>query len=159
MLTDIGGAQEIHSLSAVSPGAALPKLTNVDLACSLLRHSSMKKTLALLPAMCCVPIAAETIDDADAEATAAVFKALADPHRVRIVNLLATSSEPVCVCDLTAVVGLSQPTVSFHLKKLSLAGLINREERGTWSYYSLNNEVFSRLNRIFRTTIKRGVKR
>ena len=53
-----------------------------------------------------------------AEATARVFKALADPHRVRIVNLLATSPDPVCVCEFTGPLGLSQPTVSHHLKKL-----------------------------------------
>ena len=59
-----------------------------------------------------------SLSDEQAEATARVFKALADPHRVRIVNLLATSPDPVCVCEFTGPLGISQPTVSHHLKKL-----------------------------------------
>jgi ArsR family transcriptional regulator len=72
-----------------------------------------------------------------AEATARLFKALADPARVKIVNLLATSPEPVCVCEFTEPLGLSQPTVSHHLKMLLDVGLLDREQRGTWAYYSL----------------------
>ena len=74
------------------------------------------------PAACCVPLAASEMSDEDAATTATVFKALADPNRVRIVNLLAAAGEAVCVCDLTAQLDLSQPTVSFHLKKLVEAG-------------------------------------
>ena len=81
---------------------------------------------------------------ADAEATAAVFKALADPARVRLLNLLATAEEPICVCQLTPVVGLSQPTVSHHLKKLVQAGLLQREQRGVWAYYSVDREGIAR---------------
>jgi ArsR family transcriptional regulator len=81
----------------------------------------------------------------EAEASALLFKALAQPARIRIVNLLATASEPVCVCELTAPLELSQPTVSHHLKKLVRAGLLRREERGTWAYYSLDREAFARL--------------
>ena len=81
----------------------------------------------------------------DAETTAKLFKALADPHRVRIVNLLAVSGEPVCVCDLTEMLGLSQPTVSFHMKKLVDAGLLEREQRGVWAYYSLREDAVRRL--------------
>ena len=89
------------------------------------------------PVACCVPIGREGMSERDAEATAALFKALADPHRVRVVNLLAVSGEPVCVCDLTGTLGLSQPTVSFHMKKLVDVGLLDREQRGVWAYYSL----------------------
>ena len=85
----------------------------------------------------------------DAELTATVFKALADPARVRIVNLLANSGEPVCVCDITDSVGLTQPTVSFHLKKLVTAGLLKREQRGVWAYYQLDRGVLRRLGVIF----------
>lgn len=92
----------------------------------------------LAPIACCVPLAAATISDAQAEATAGIFRALADPHRVKIVNLLATAGEPVCACDLIEPVGLSQPTVSHHLKKLTDAGLLDREQRGRWAYFSLN---------------------
>src|ERR687888_913634 len=94
---------------------------------------------------CCAPLAAPILSDAEAEATAGLFKALADPHRVRIVNLLATSADPVCVCDLTEALGLSQPTVSHHLKKLTDVGLLRREQRGKWAYFSLNDEAMARL--------------
>ena len=59
---------------------------------------------------CCTPLGAPSLSDADAEATARQFKALADPHRIKILNLLATSPEPVCVCEFTEPLGLSQPT-------------------------------------------------
>jgi ArsR family transcriptional regulator len=88
-------------------------------------------------AACCAPLGASSLSDDQAQATARVFKALADPHRVKILNLLATSPEPVCVCEFTEPLGLSQPTVSHHLKKLVAAGLLDREQRGTWAYYSL----------------------
>ncbi len=85
----------------------------------------------------------------EAETTAQLFKALADPGRVRIVNLLANADGPVCVCDLTPHLDLSQPTVSFHLKKLVQAGLLEREQRGVWAFYTVNREVLPRLGRIF----------
>jgi ArsR family transcriptional regulator len=94
---------------------------------------------------CCGPLAAPTLSDEQAAATADVFKALADPARVRIMNMLATSGEPVCVCDFVAPLGLSQPTVSHHLKKLADAGLLEREQRGKWAYYSLNGEAAQTL--------------
>jgi ArsR family transcriptional regulator len=94
---------------------------------------------------CCVPLAGPILSDEDAEATAAVFRALADPTRVRIVNLLAASDEPVCVCEFVPTIGLSQPTVSHHLKKLTDAGLLEREQNGKWAYYSLSPEALERL--------------
>jgi ArsR family transcriptional regulator len=94
---------------------------------------------------CCAPLGAPSLSDDQAIETAGVFKALADPHRVRIVNLLAISPDPVCVCELTEPLGLSQPTVSHHLKKLVQAGLLDREQRGTWAYYSLRRDAFDRL--------------
>ena len=75
-----------------------------------------------------------------------MFKALADPHRVKILNLLATSAEPVCVCEFTGPLGLSQPTVSHHLKKLRDAGLVCAERRGTWAYYRLVPEALAELS-------------
>jgi ArsR family transcriptional regulator len=107
---------------------------------------------ATSPAAVCLPLAAPAISAAEAEATAAVFKALADPHRVRIVNRLANSTAPVCVCDLTEPLGLSQPTVSHHLKKLVQAGLLNREQRGTWAYYSLDRHCARRLTAVVALT-------
>jgi ArsR family transcriptional regulator len=96
-------------------------------------------------AVCCAPLGTASLSDAKAAAMARLFKALADPHRVKIVNLLATSPDPVCVCEFTGPLGLSQPTVSHHLKKLVDAGLLAREQRGTWAYYSLNHDTLGQL--------------
>ncbi len=100
--------------------------------------------------VCCAPLAAPVLSAEQASATAELFKALADPARVRIVNLLATSDEPVCVCNLIEPLGLAQPTVSHHLKKLTDAGLLEREQRGKWAYFSLNPEAVSRLEELVR---------
>ena len=66
-----------------------------------------------------------------------MFKALADRHRVQILNLLAGADDAVCVCKLMPALGLAQPTVSYHLKLLVDAGLLERERRGRFSYYRL----------------------
>jgi ArsR family transcriptional regulator len=100
------------------------------------------------PADASVPIGRPEMSLDEAEATAAVFKALSDPARVRILNRLASSSEPVCVCHLTEPLGLSQATVSFHMKKLMDAGLLDREQRGVWAYYSLRDDAVRRLSAI-----------
>jgi ArsR family transcriptional regulator, arsenate/arsenite/antimonite-responsive transcriptional repressor len=100
---------------------------------------------ALPPVACCQPLDAPRLSDEDARATAAVFKALADPQRVRIVNLLAAGGRALCVCDFTEALDISQPTVSHHMKKLLDAGLVDRERRGTWAYYSLRGDALVRL--------------
>ena len=97
------------------------------------------------PILCCAPLAASTLSDEEAAATAELFKALGDPTRVRIVNLIARSGGEVCACDLNEPVGLAQPTVSHHLKKLVDAGLLEREQRGKWAYYSLNRDALRGL--------------
>jgi ArsR family transcriptional regulator, arsenate/arsenite/antimonite-responsive transcriptional repressor len=94
---------------------------------------------------CCAPLAADVLSDEEAEATAELFRALADPARVRIMNLLATSDEAVCACNLIEPLALSQPTVSHHLKKLLDAGLIEREQRGKWAYFSLKRDAVETL--------------
>ncbi len=99
----------------------------------------------LSPIRCCAPLAAPVLSDDEADATALLYKALGDPARVRIVNLLATTDEPVCLCELIEPVGLAQATVSHHLKKLTEAGLLDREERGKWAYFSINSEAMARL--------------
>lgn len=93
----------------------------------------------------CVPLATPALSNEEAEATARLFAALGDPHRVKIVNLLATSPEPVCICNLIGPLGLAQPTVSHHMKKLVEAGLLEREQRGKWAFFSLNHEAVSKL--------------
>jgi ArsR family transcriptional regulator, arsenate/arsenite/antimonite-responsive transcriptional repressor len=112
--------------------------------------------IADAPVACCTPVAAPDITTEQARVLSAVFKALADPHRVRIVNLLANASEPVCVCDFMPQLDLSQGTVSFHLKKLLDVGLLTREQRGTWAYYSLDRDALNRLADVF--VAKEGAK-
>ena len=101
------------------------------------------KTLAILPQLCCGPDV-PSIQPAAAEQLAARFKALADPTRVAIVNRLAQAEE-TCVCDLTAVFDLSQPTISHHLKVLRDAGLVESSRRGTWAYYRVVPDTLGAL--------------
>jgi ArsR family transcriptional regulator, arsenate/arsenite/antimonite-responsive transcriptional repressor len=97
------------------------------------------------PVACCAPLVAPVLDEEQAVATAELFKALGDPARVRIVNVLATTAQPVCGCELTGPLGLAQPTVSHHLKKLLEAGLLEREQRGKWAYFSLRRDAVEKL--------------
>ncbi len=109
------------------------------------------KSLAVLdapPVACCTPLDAATMSDAEAQATASLFKALADPARVRIVNMLAAADDGVCVCDLVPHLRLSQPTVSHHLRKLVEAGLLQRRQQGTWAFYSLDRDALARLEAV-----------
>jgi ArsR family transcriptional regulator, arsenate/arsenite/antimonite-responsive transcriptional repressor len=96
-------------------------------------------TLPLLTAdlaACCAPVTGGVLNEEAAERLARVFKALGDPTRVRLLSLIAaTEGGEACVCDLTAPVKLSQPTVSHHMKQLVEAGLVTREQRGKWAYY------------------------
>ena len=100
----------------------------------------------LLPIACCRPLGAPTLSDAEAHAAATLFKALADPARVKIVNLLAGSDDPVCACEFEPALGLSQGTVSHHLKRLTEAGLLDREQRGRWAFFSLSEAALGRLS-------------
>jgi ArsR family transcriptional regulator len=88
------------------------------------------------------------MDAMSAEQLAATFKALADPTRVSIINRLA-GGDACCVCDLTDVFELSQPTVSHHLRILREAGLVQAERRGTWAYYRLVPEAIDRVRGVF----------
>ena len=99
-----------------------------------------RRTLPLTDlATCCGPATGAVLSVAAAEKLATVLKALAEPTRLRLVSLVAAHGDggEACVCDLTEPVGLSQPTVSHHLKVLVDAGLLDREQRGKWAYYSL----------------------
>jgi ArsR family transcriptional regulator, arsenate/arsenite/antimonite-responsive transcriptional repressor len=109
-------------------------------------YTSMDIDLSTLPVItCCAPLATASLSDDEARATATLFRALGDPTRVKIVNLLSQSDEPVCVCELVPALSVSQPTVSHHLKTLAAAGLLEREERGKWAFYSLSGEAVERL--------------
>jgi ArsR family transcriptional regulator, arsenate/arsenite/antimonite-responsive transcriptional repressor len=99
----------------------------------------------LEPVECCAPLGATALSDEEAEATAELFKALGDPARVRLVNLLAQGDGEVCMCDLIEPVGLTQPTVSHHMKRLVDAGLVEREQRGKWAFFSLRRDAVEKL--------------
>lgn len=100
-------------------------------------------TTAALPARdvaacCATPVTAAPLGADEAARLAHVLKALADPARLRLLSLIAaTDGDEACVCDLTEPVGLSQPTVSHHLKTLVDAGLLTRQRRGSWAFYAL----------------------
>jgi ArsR family transcriptional regulator len=113
--------------------------------------STLSQEIPVAPIACCTPVLASDVTQEQAETLANVFKALADPSRVRIVNLLANAEEPVCVCDFQPLLGLSQATVSFHLKKLLDVGLLRRERRGTWAYYALDRNGLDGLRDVFTT--------
>ena len=106
-----------------------------------------------LPIACCAPMAASNLSEEEAVATARLFKALSDPHRVRIVNQLVNCDDSVCVCELNEGLGISQPTVSFHLRKLLDAGIVEREQRGTWAYYSLNRNAIQTLSNVMKMEV------
>lgn len=94
---------------------------------------------------CCVALDTEPIDIVYAEDLAEAFAALGDPYRMAIIHLIAATGEPVCVVDVERHLPLAQSTVSYHLKALLDAGVINREKRGRWSYYSLNSDRLTHL--------------
>ncbi|HEX4463207.1 MAG TPA: metalloregulator ArsR/SmtB family transcription factor [Solirubrobacterales bacterium] len=107
--------------------------------------------VAELPTIsCCTPLAGASLSAERAIELEAVLKALADRHRLRIVNLLLNAGgEPVCVCEIQPLLGLSQGTVSHHLKQLLEAGVIARETRGTYSYFSLVPGALDAVREVF----------
>jgi ArsR family transcriptional regulator, arsenate/arsenite/antimonite-responsive transcriptional repressor len=105
------------------------------------------KTLPVLQPLCCAP-GTPALEPEATRHLAELFKALADPTRVAIVNRLACDEE-CCVCDFTDTFHLSQPTVSHHLRILRVAGLVESERRGTWAYYRLAPDAIERLRGVF----------
>jgi ArsR family transcriptional regulator len=98
------------------------------------------------PVTCCEPILDAPLAKRDADELAAAFKALADPARLRLLSLIANASAgEVCACELVPALGRSQPTVSHHLSTLVDAGLLTREKRGKWAWYSVVPERFAEL--------------
>ena len=98
------------------------------------------------PAPCCAPVLRDELAKRDADELASRFRALGDPGRLRLLSFLAAQpGGEACVCHLTEPIGLSQPTVSHHLRVLCEAGLLERERRGTWMYYRLLPERMAEL--------------
>ena len=99
---------------------------------------------------CCPSGLAEPLDRESAEGLAHLLKAVADPARLQLLALIrAAETGDACVCDLTDALALSQPTVSHHLKVLADAGLIARERRGTWAWYSVVPERVAQIAAVF----------
>ncbi len=106
------------------------------------------------------PLQGEVYDKHDANALAGVLKALADPARLRLLSLIQASPEgEACVCDLTSPIGLSQPTVSHHLRILTESGLLEREKRGVWAYYRLVPSAIQQVADLLTPPRKRSAKR
>ena len=97
----------------------------------------------------CCSLSQGVIGADDAQRIAGVLKALADPMRLRLLSHLAAQGcDSVCSCDFTEELGISQPTVSHHMKKLVAAGLITREQRGKWAHYSVVPEAFAEIRSL-----------
>jgi ArsR family transcriptional regulator, arsenate/arsenite/antimonite-responsive transcriptional repressor len=112
-------------------------------------QTSLRSAQSLELSECCSPLVGRVMTVAEAEALAGVLKAVAEPTRLRLVSLVAAHVDAeACVCDLTEPVGLSQPTVSHHLKILVDAGVLEREQRGKWAYYRLVPETLTSISQL-----------
>ena len=100
-----------------------------------------------MEALCCTPILDGTITEDDATDLAGVLKALADPVRLRLVSIVAAAGE-ACACDLPAILDRAQPTVSHHLSQLVKAGILEREQRGKWAWFSINEDRIAEVRAI-----------
>ena len=113
--------------------------------------SNQERIVAGSPESCCAGLASTPLDEERATELAKVFKALGDPVRLRLLSMIASREDQVCVCELTPAFALSQPTISHHLKLLRQAGLIGCERRGTWVYYWVMPAALDRLGAFLRT--------
>lgn len=102
------------------------------------------------PIACCAPVGSPAFGEDDAEVLARSFAALSDPVRLRLLAYVASQPDPVCACDLVEPSGRSQPTVSHHMKILVEAGLVRREKRGTWVWYSVVGDRLAALREVLR---------
>lgn len=107
---------------------------------------------SVVPTPCCAPVTGvDALSVSEAEQLARMFKALSDPTRLRLLSLIATApGEQACICDLTGPVGLSQPTVSHHMRQLSDAGLVERRQRGKWAHFRVVESTLDALGRAVR---------
>ena len=101
--------------------------------------------------VCCDPVAYPEIERAQAERMGRVAKALGDPIRMQLVDVLRKHAGKVCVCELVPLFDLSQPTVSHHLKVLRDAGLVGSERQGLWAYYYVNREPLEEVSEWLRS--------
>ena len=107
---------------------------------------------------CCTPLSGAAISIEQAEQVAPLLKALADPVRLRLVSLIASSpTGEACVCDLNDAFDLTQATISHHLKVLHSAGVLDRDKRGVWVYYAIKPEALSAVANLFTPAALAGV--
>ena len=115
--------------------------------------------MALIAGQCCPPLTSTPLSTAEAAQLAQVLKAVAEPTRLRLLSLLAAhEGGEACICELTAPVGLTQPTVSHHMKILVDAGLLTREQRGKWAYYRLVDGALDALASVLARPTRRPTK-
>ncbi len=95
---------------------------------------------------CCEPVVYPDVERAQAERLSMTAKALADPIRLQLVDVLRKHAGKVCVCELVPLFDVAQPTLSHHLKKLREAGIVDSERRGLWAYYYVNPEALEELS-------------
>lgn len=113
-----------------------------------------RPALPLLADECCTPLVREPLTADQAADLARILKALADPTRLRLVSMVAAhEGGEACVCDLTEPLGLTQPTISHHLKTLVDAGIFTRDQRGKWAYYALVPRALDALSEVLSTSV------
>ena len=101
---------------------------------------------------CCQPLARPRLTERQALDLEAVFKALADQHRLKMLNMLAqTDGQAICVCDFQEALGIKQTTASYHLRQLANAGIVDREQRGTYAYFRLRKGTLDQIAELLRT--------
>jgi ArsR family transcriptional regulator len=109
-------------------------------------------SLPKLAPTCCAPLFKAALEPDQATELAALFRALGEPARLRLISLIAAQPDrQICACDLVEPLGLSQPTVSHHLKVLYEAGLLHKERRGNWIYYQIASAPFEMLQQVLGT--------
>jgi ArsR family transcriptional regulator len=128
--------------------------------CQCLPHTDQVTTSATTPSppgpgladACCTPLLREPISAGQADDFARLLKALADPTRLRLVSMVAAhEGGEACVCELTEPLGLTQPTISHHLKILVDAGIFTRDKRGVWAYYALVPSALDAISAVLST--------
>jgi ArsR family transcriptional regulator len=115
------------------------------------------KLVQVIDADCCPPVLRSSLGQEEAERLAAALRVMADPARLRLVSMI--SAQPggeACQCDLTDAIGLSQPTVSHHLRVLHEAGVLDREQRGRWAYYRIRSDPLTQMARAISPGTRRA---
>src|SRR5580692_3714683 len=136
----------------------MPTLSQEIDTCQCLRHTGQVTAPAASAALplaedCCTPLLREPLTPGQAADLARILKALADPTRLRLVSMVAAhEGGEACVCDLTDPLGLTQPTISHHLKVLVDAGIFTRDQRGRWAYYALVPGALQALAAVLSTS-------